>query len=129
MGSTLILWLFVVDNEQYQGSLGDVFAQVCSKYGMGPVYKEALDSLVTQPSDVKLRDKNLFLYLQPTPSKKILPFITLHSCCDWLHFRVYTLLATLDDTLDFKTIAIRFETDEGSPASGGEGGSHDYCHV
>ena len=124
-----ILGLFVGDNEQYNGLLGDVFSEACEKFRFGPVTESTLESLVIEPSDVKLRDENLFLFLEPTQSRKMLPFVTLHSCCDWVHFRAYTLLATVDDNRDFQTLAIRFETDEGDPNPEAQPGSHDFCHA
>lgn len=78
--------------------------------------------------DLSLKEKGRFLYLEPIQKKKIIPFVTIQTARKWVNFRIYVLLGMEDAQCEMKTLAIRFETDEG-PGQGGKAGSHDYCHM
>ena len=79
--------------------------------------------------DIAMRDNNQFLRLEPIECEGILPLVTLHSLDEWVHFRIYVLLTTFDEYSNFKTLAFRFETDEGDYDSEDEAGTHDFCHM
>ena len=117
-------------------------AALCDKIyecGLTPVYARQLHGMLSNSSDIEMRDKHLFLFLEPIESENILPLVTLQSSDDWVHFRIYTLLTMLDKCSTLQALAIRFETDEryrnsgGEPSSHdnseGESGSHDFCHA
>ena len=71
----------------------------------------------------------MFLYLEPPKNRRMLPLVTLQSSDKWVHFRIYALLAMLDDKDEFRSLAMRFETDEGAIPATGKIGSHDFCHA
>ena len=79
--------------------------------------------------DLNMMEQNHYVILEPTESKDILPFVTLHSSGDWDNFRIYALLATLDDNSNLQSLAIRFETDEGGRRQESKLGMHDFCHA
>ena len=106
------------------------FAAKSTKYFRSdPSTPNALSSLLLENVDVGMRDDNLFLNLELAERQKILPFVTLHSCKEWIHFRIYALLTVLDSDCCLQSFAIRFETDEGEPDSGSGSGAHDFCHA
>ena len=79
-------------------------------------------------SDINMMEDSHYVILKPTKGKDVLPFVTLHSSSDWVNFRIYTLLTTLDDEYDLQSLAIRFETDERGGGQGSNSGMHDFCH-
>ena len=125
-----ILSRFMVKYEWTHGRLSVLRNKIyCKYYRLGNVDDGGLDSMLLKYEDVTMRDQSLYLYLEPTKDKKILPLVTMQSSHKWVHFRIYTLLTTLDDNMDIQSVAIRFETDEGSSDSAVSVGSHDFCHA
>lgn len=101
----------------------------CKYYRMGNLDEGGLDSMLRKRQDVTMKEQNLYLYLEPIKKRNILPLVTIQSSDEWVHFRIYALLTLLDDNMDIKSLAIRFETDEGSPDRTASEGSHDFCHA
>ncbi len=79
--------------------------------------------------EVDMMERNMFLYLEPTKSKSILPLVTIQSSNKWCHFRIYALLTMLDRDSNLQSLAIRYETDEGDGQIGSATGAHDFCHA
>ena len=123
-----ILSRFLADYDELKhealASLRDgIYSEYNQLSAIGP---DALHRQLNFLADVDMRDNRLFLYLEPTRNKKILPLITIHSSDCWIHFRIYALLTLLDDEAKLRALAVRFETDEGSQQTTG---SHDFCHA
>lgn len=95
-----------------------------SRYPVNTIDSRQLTAIVSKPPDVQMLRSNQYLLLEPTEKDYLLPLVTLHSCDEWIHFRVYTMLTKRHGAKGVGSIALRFETDEGSG-----GGSHDYCHA
>ena len=125
-----ILSGFLSPYEKMEGRLAMLRDEVYSKYcQLSPVDANGLNSILRNPAAVEMRDKNLVLYLEPLENKQILPLVTLHSSEDWVHFSIYALLTMLNEESELKSLAMRFETDEGEHQSDGEVGAHDFCHA
>ena len=76
-----------------------------------------------------MKDRNLVLYLEPIEKERVLPVITIQSSADWVHFSIYALLAKLNNQSKIRSLAMRFETDEGDYLKEGIIGAHDFCHA
>ena len=126
-----ILERFIHEYDQQQGPQAELLGKVSDKYGVGIVEAKNLASMVVDRQEVGLRDSNLFIHLEMTKDKKILPLVTLYSSDDWRHFRIYVLLAMTDPDSDstLRNLAVRFETDEGHHTQANNIGAHDFCHV
>lgn len=94
-----------------------------------PVDIQQLDRKLKINTEIDMKDNNMFLYLEPTKSKKILPLVTIQSSKNWVHFRIYVLLTMLDEDSNLQALAIRFETNEGYGSIENEIGAHDFCHA
>ena len=123
-----ILSIFLNDFNMGDGPLGKLLIKVYEKYLLHPLGADSFSAILGKCSDIKMRDDNLYLLLEPTTDKKILPLVTLHSSDKWVHFRVYTLLTMLDEGSRMQALSLRFETGEGNPQCPGEG-SHNFCHA
>lgn len=124
-----ILSVFVSKDEQGDGALAALRQQVYQVLRPDRVDVSALSGLLGKSSDLALKEQNRFLYLEPIVDAGILPFLTLQTSHEWVHFRAYVLLTMFDEDDALQALAIRFETDEGGPESNGEIGSHDFCHA
>ena len=124
-----ILSRFLIDQELQIEHLTSLLDKVYNKYQLSQLDANGLNSMLNKSPDVAMMEQNQFLHLEPTGSKNILPFVTIQSSQNWLHFRIYALLTMLDEKSNLQTIAIRFETDEGGPVSGKKIGTHDFCHA
>ena len=122
-----ILSRFLHPHHWEDGPFATLRNEVYSKYAPGQVPAAELHDRF-KVGDVKLKEQHRFLYLEPVEGKGILPFVTIQSSCEWVNFRIYALLGMLDKRCEVQTLAIRFETDEGSGPNGGMG-SHDFCHA
>ena len=113
------------------GHLATLRDEMYGKYGrLGPVVDaHRLHSMLRQCDDVTMMDQQLYLYLEPTEDKKLLPLVTIQSSHSWVHFRIYALLTLLDDSMELQSLAIRFETDERFFEQSSSIGSHDFCHA
>ena len=109
------------------GPLARLRDQVYEEYKPNPVV-HGLRGLLSSSSDIGLRSQHRYLFLEPV-GETILPLLTLDTSNQWVHFRAYVLLTMLDQCSVLKTLAIRFETDEGVPQPNGLRGPHDFCHV
>ena len=103
--------------------------KVYKYYMLYDVGGSKLNGVLNGSDDLYLRDRRQFIFLEPILDSEILPFLTLQTSDRWLHFRAYVLLAMLDEDEQLKTLAIRFETDEGERQTNGTIGSHDFCHA
>ena len=117
-----ILSRFLTDYDYNSDRFTVLFSKVCKRYGFGNLDSSRLSSMLSK-SDVAMNTQNLFLHLEPT-KKGILPFVTLQSSDNWIHFRIYALLTILDKDCNLQSLGIRFETDEGDVE--GTPGSHDF---
>ena len=124
-----ILSRFLVDPDRNDERLDPIRSEVYQAFQFRPLDANGLSSVLLRSADVGMRDDNLFLNLELVERQTILPFVTLHSCKEWRHFRVYALLTALGSGTGIQSFAIRFETDEGASNSGGGTGSHDFCHA
>lgn len=104
--------------------LGKLRDEVYEKYEPSSVHSQELYGELVKRTDIKMKDQHRFVFLRPIEDKNMLPLLTLHTSHEWLHFRIYALLTTLDTEHNLQALAIRFETDEGVG-----GGSHDFCHA
>ena len=118
-----ILVQFMRDPQQGDAKFQGLAGRASSEYGMKPLDSSRLQEVVIKPPDVQM-PVDQYLLLEPTRRDYLLPLVTLQSSGEWEHFRIYTLLAKKHGANSVKSIALRFETDEGSG-----GGSHDYCHA
>ena len=123
-----ILSIFLSNYEEADGSLATLREQVYERFQLVPVDVSVLNGLLRGSSDLGLKEQNRFLFLEPVIDKGILPFLTLQTSDSWVHFRAYILLTMLDEGETLQALAIRFETDEGTPQSNRVVGSHDFCH-
>lgn len=127
-----ILSKFVSDyawSEYTDEPFDELRRKVVDKYGPHSVDSRTLRGELKHREDVEMREQHRFLYLERIEDKRILPLVTLQSSHEWVHFRIYALLTTLDEESELRSIAIRFETDEGNNQSGNPIGSHDFCHA
>ena len=125
-----ILSRFLSDYGWRTGRLATLRDKVYGTYRPGHLSPDALHAKLKDDQDLRLRDQHLFLYLEPTQDEKILPLVTLQSSEEWVHFRAYALLTMLDEACTLRSLAMRFETDEGSEGPGAASlGSHDFCHA
>lgn len=122
-----ILSNFLSEYKWEDGPLADLRDKVYGVYRPNHVDAHGLRGLAHGSSELGLRDQHRFLFLEPVVDQTILPLLTLETSDQWVHFRVYVLLAMLDKCATLQTLAIRFETDEGGLQSGN--GSHDFCHA
>ena len=125
-----ILSKFLSEHSKLKGDLGVLHEKINDKYqGLSPLLPQQLIGILRKPSGVDMKEHKLVLYLEPIEKERILPLITIQSDHDWVHFRVYALLAKLNDAANLKSLAIRFETDEGGYKKNGPKGAHDFCHA
>lgn len=114
-------------------SLDTYFSELAVKvneiYRPSPLGYHALGGLLLGRDELQLRDNGLFLFLEPVADKGLLPLLTLQTSSEWINFRAYVLLTMLDESGELQSLAIRFETDEGSSQANGKIGSHDFCHA
>ncbi len=80
-------------------------------------------------SDIGMKDDDQFLKLEPIQCEDILPIVTLQGSDQWVHFRIYVLLVSLDENSDLRILGLRFETDEGDYDTEAKRGKHDFCHM
>lgn len=123
-----ILLLFHEDYQTGDDSFKEFLAKVYTKYNVDPMEASRFKSFLKKNPDIEMRDNFLYLQLELTKDKKTLPLVTMHSTEGWVHFRIYTLLTTLDENSDIQALSIRYETDEGDPQRKKDG-SHDFCHA
>ena len=123
-----ILLLFHEDNQTGDDSFNKFLSKVYAKYNVNAMDAGRFKSFLSNNLDIRMRDNFHYLQLELTKDKKILPLVTMHSTEEWVHFRIYTLLTTLDENLDIQALSIRYETDEGD-AQRKMDGSHDFCHA
>lgn len=100
----------------------DLRARALSRYPVSTLRPDQLPTIVGKPNNVRMLRSNQYLLLEPTKKDYMLPLVTLHSCEEWIHFRVYTMLTKRHGAKGVESVALRFETNEGS-------GAHDYCHA
>lgn len=124
-----ILSTFLSGDRADYGPIEALRSKVYEQYSPQPVDVRTLSGLLGGDSDLRLKDQNRFLFLEPIVSKKILPFVTLQTSDRWVHFRAYVLLTLLDECDTLQALVVRFETDEGTPDANGTIGSHDFCHA
>ena len=125
-----ILSKFLSEHSKLKGELGVLHGKINDKYqGLSPLLPHQLIGILRDSSGVEMKEHKLVLYLDPIEKERILPLITIQSDHDWVHFRVYALLAKLNDAANLKSLAIRFETDEGDYKETGPKGAHDFCHA
>ena len=124
-----ILSKFVSNDERGDGPLATLRDEVYKRYQPIAVHVDRLSGLLGGSSDLGLKDQHRFLFLEPVVNKGILPFLTLQTSNEWVHFRAYVLLTLLDECGELQALAIRFETDEGVPQTNGVIGAHDFCHA
>ena len=126
-----ILSRFLVNYDKQSGSFAVLLCEIYGRYQLGEVDESGLKSMLSKDSDVEMMTQNLFLHLEPIEKeeKDILPLVTLQSSNDWIIFRIYALLTTLDENCNLQSLAIRFETPEGGISGGSNLGSHDFCHA
>lgn len=120
-----ILSRFLKDYNRQSDPWAELLNKVYERYRFGDLDSSRLRSMLNKEDDVVMNTQNLFLHLEPT-KKGILPFVTLQSSDNWIHFRIYALLTILEDC-NLQSLGIRFETDEGDVE--GSPGSHDFCHA
>ena len=119
-----ILSHFLIDDTARDPRVDQSFlSKIYDRFPLGNVDARGLQSMLTTEPEVRMNELNKFLHLEPT-SEKIYPLVTIQSSCEWKHFRIYALLAMLDDRRKLKSLAFRFETDEGEGT-----GSHNFCHA
>lgn len=123
-----ILSMFLSDHQWSDERLAALAQQVYEKYTPGYVDGQAFRGLLGRNSELELKEQGMYLYLEPVLDKRILPFLTLDTSSEWVNFRAYVLLTMLDPSDKLQALAMRFETDEGSPTNG-RIGSHDFCHA
>lgn len=123
-----ILSRFLGDYERPDGPFSTLLDRVYCRYPLWSLDADGLASMLSKDSGVEMMTQNLFLHLEPI-KKNILPLVTLQSSNDWVIFRIYALLTTLDENCNLQSLAIRFETDEGGISTGSNLGLHDFCHA
>ena len=124
-----ILSVFLIPDEQWDETIVNIWSKVSKKYpSLDLMNGHGLYSVLGRNSDVNMKDEYQYLLLELTEDRKILPFVTLHSSDNWVHFRIYTLLTMFDESSQIETLAIRFETDEGDSQRDIDG-LHDFCHA
>ena len=123
-----ILSLFQKDYEAEIDSSDEFLTSVLDKYKFPIMEGDKFRSFLSKYSDVRMRDGFQYILLEQTKDKKIWPLVTMHSAAEWVNFRIYTLLTTLDENSDIQALSIRYETDEGDPQRKTDG-SHDFCHA
>ena len=119
---------FLTDYDRLNGRFEELLDKVYVRYQFGGLDASELRSMLSKCPDVEMRTHNKFLHLEPI-KKDILPFVTLQSSENWIHFRIYALLTILDRDCNLRSFGIRFETDEGDSSGKGSPGSHDFCHA
>ena len=125
-----ILLRFMSYYNKQSGPFAVLLGEIYGKYQLGEVDDSGLKSMLSKDSDVEMMTQNKFMHLDPIPTKKnILPLVTLQSSNDWVIFRIYALLTTLDENCNLQSLAIRFETDEGGISTESNLGLHDFCHA
>ena len=125
-----ILSMFLSEHSKLKGELGVLHGKINDKYqGLSPLLPQQLIGMLRNPAGVEMKEHKLVLYLEPIEKERILPLIMIQSDHDWIHFRVYALLAKLNDADNLNSLAIRFETDEGDYRKTGTKGTHDFCHA
>ena len=102
----------------------EIFSAACDEFDLGCLEPADFGLKLTEHSDIAMRDKDHYVVLEPPEHQQFLPFVTLDSSDNWIHFRVYVLLAGLDENSKVQGVAFRYETDEGDGR-----GKHDYCHA
>ena len=102
----------------------EIYSAACNEFNLGCLQPTDFGSKLTEHQDVSMRDKDHYIVLEPPEHQQFLPFVTLDSADNWVNFRVYVLLAGLDENCKIQGVAFRYETDEGD----GDG-KHDYCHA
>ncbi len=123
-----ILSKFLGRYDRDDGPFVTLRQQVYEEYAPIPIEVHGLSGLLGGRSELKLKNQNRFLFLEPVVDKNILPLLTLETSNQWVNFRAYVLLTMLDRCEGLQALAIRFETDEG-PQKNGVIGSHDFCHA
>lgn len=118
-----ILSHFLIDWERDSRIDQEFLSELYTRFPVGSVDTRSLESMMTKETEVRMQEINKFLHLEPT-SENIYPLVTIQSSGEWRHFTLYTLLAMPDDMKKLKSLAFRFETDEGEGT-----GSHDFCHA
>ena len=106
------------------GKFNQIYGEAYAEFGINEISSEELGYLFTSP-DLNLRDQDRYFVLELPENKRFLPFVTLQSTDDWVHFRIYVLLAAFDNDSRIRGVAFRYETDEGEDGSG----KHDFCHA
>ena len=124
-----ILSRFITKYEWTDGPLATLRDEVFGKYGqLGHIDdSDRLNSMLSKYEDVNMRDQRLYLNFEPTEDKRILPLVTIQSSQHWLHLSIYTLLTMLDNNGILRSLAVRFETNEGDPDD--NVGKHDFLHA
>ena len=123
-----ILLRFMSNYNKQSGPFAVLLGEIYGRYQLGDVDDSGLKSMLSKDSDVEMMTQNKFLHLEPI-EENILPLVTLQSSNDWVIFRIYALLTTLDKDCNLQSLAIRFETDEGGISTGSNPGLHDFCHA
>ena len=120
---------FPVDEHWNEPSVNKLYTEACSKFGLNHLPPESFGAKLNENPAVLMRNKEQFLLLEPTADKKILPFVTIDSSDDWVHFRIYVFLTGFDDNSEIWGVLFRYETDEGDGTPGDDVGKHDFCHA
>lgn len=123
-----ILLPFTNDWGSFKGWQGDLRDTIYASYWPDYIPPKGLQAQLSKYEDVDMRDKKLFVYLEPSERNNLLPLLTIHTSSNWVHFRAYALLNVFDEDSKLRTLGIRFETDEGEGDSHGTG-DHDFCHA
>ena len=113
-----------IDHHWSKGNFSKLYSEACARFEMNCLLPQALSSSLSESPHLTMRDKDHYFVLEPPEHQRFLPFVTLHGTDDWVHFRVYVLLASFDEDLQLQGVAFRYETDEGDG-----GGKHDFCHA
>ena len=92
----------------------EVYSAACNEFNLGCLQPAEFGSKLTKDSDVAMRDKDHYVVLEPPEHQQFLPFVTLDSSDNWIHFRVYVLLAGLDENSRVQGVAFRYETTKGT---------------
>ena len=125
-----ILSTFLSNHTGLKGHLGELHQKISDAYqGLTPLLSKNLRQILYDSSGVQMKDWNFVLYLEPIEKERILPLVTIQSSPDWVHFSIYALLTKLNHESDIKSLAVRFETDEGNYKMDGIEGAHDFCHA
>lgn len=124
-----IISRFLGKPERLPHQLGSLYSAVTETFMPGHLDAAAFHGQAKAGSDLNWRDENRFFYLEPLDDGAIMPLLTVLTSNQWVHFRVYVLLAMYGNDDELEALALRFETDEnGSQTSRGLG-AHDYCHA